>query len=99
MSQTTLDQRLYMGDRAREILENEAFIAAFDAIEQDITNQWKTSPARDEAGRQKLWQFLQMAMTFKAHLTTTLETGKLAKLEIQHKQSMQDLRGPALWRG
>ena len=30
MSQTTLEDRLYLGDRAREVIENEAFIAAFE---------------------------------------------------------------------
>ena len=87
---TTLEQRLYLGDRAGEVLENEAFIAAFEAIEKDVIEQWSNSPARDEAGRQSLWQYLQMARKFKANLQTTMETGKLAKLELQHKQTLAD---------
>lgn len=87
---TTLDQRLYMGDRAREVIENEAFIAAFEAIEKEVTEQWMNSPARDEAGREKCWTYLMLLRKVKTHLVSTLETGKLAKLDLQHEQSLKD---------
>lgn len=86
----TLEHRLFQGDQAKLILENEAFIAAFDAIEKDVIDQWMNSPARDEAGREKLWTYLQMLRKLKAQLTTTLETGKLAKLELRHQQSLYE---------
>jgi len=87
---TTLDQRLYLGDRAKEVLENEAFASALDAIEKDIVDQWKASPAKDEDGRRVLWQYLQMTYKLRENLQRTLETGKLAKLELQHQQSLRD---------
>ena len=87
---TTLEQRLYDGDRAKEVLENEAFVAAFEAIEKDIIEQWTNSPARDEAGREKLWAYLHLLRKVKTQLTSTLETGKLAQVELQHKQSLMD---------
>lgn len=86
----TLETRLYEGNRAKEVLENEAFIAAFDAIEQEVTETWKNSPARDAEGREKCFTYLKMLQKVKAHLTTTLETGKLAELELQHKQTLLD---------
>ncbi len=99
MSQTTLEQRLFLGDRAREVLENEAFIAAFEATEKEVIEQWTSSPARDAEGREKLWQYLMLLRKVKANLQSTLETGKLAQLELQHQQKMEELRGPRLWRG
>lgn len=96
----TLDERLYLGDRARELIENEAFIAAFEATEKEVIEQWKNSPARDEAGREKLWQYLSMLRKVKANLQTTLETGKLAKLELQHHRTMAErARGMFSWSG
>lgn len=89
MTQTTLEQRLYSGDRAREVLENEAFINAFDSIEQEIINQWKQAPARDAEGREKLWAYLHLLSKLKAQLTQTLETGKLAMLELEHQRSIK----------
>lgn len=84
----TDDERLHRGSRAREVLDSEEFTAAFDAIEQELTDAWKTSPQRDEDGRQRLFLALTMLSKVKASLTTTMETGQLALLEIQHKRSM-----------
>lgn len=86
----TLEQRLFQGDQAKLILENEAFIAAYEAIEKDVIEQWTNSPARDPDGREKLWTYLQMLRKLKAQLTTTLETGKLAKMDLRHQQSLYD---------
>lgn len=86
----TLEQRLYSGDRAREVLGNEAFGAAFDAIEKEVIEEWTNSPARDAEGREKCWTYLMLLRKVKANLVTTLETGKLAKLDLQHKQSIKD---------
>lgn len=86
----TDEERLHRGGRAREVLENEEFAAAFDAIEQELTDIWKTSPQRDEAGRERLFLALTMLSKVKASIMTTMETGQLALLEIQHKRSMMD---------
>jgi hypothetical protein len=86
---TTLEQRLYNGDRAREVLENEEFIAAFGAIEQELIEAWKTSPARDPEGREKLWAYLHLLAKLKTQLTRTLETGKLAKLDLEHQRGLR----------
>lgn len=86
----SLEENLHRGDRAKEILENEEFTAALQAIEDEVITQWKNSPARDAEGRERLWTYLMMVQKFKAQLTQTLETGKLAKLELQHKQTMAE---------
>jgi hypothetical protein len=87
---STLEQRLSQGNLAREVLENEVFNSAFDAIEQEIIEQWKSAPVRDEEGREKLYLMLKMGQKFKLALQSTMETGKLAQAELQHKQSMLD---------
>ena len=87
---TTIEQRFYSGNRAKEVLENEAFISAFEAIEQEVTDEWKTSPARDAEGREKLWTYLMLLQKVKTQIVSTLETGKLAELELRHQQSLYD---------
>lgn len=86
----TLEERIYDGNRARECLENEQFIRAFESIEQELTNAWRTSPARDEAGREKIFLTLQLLTKLKATLTSSLETGKLAEVERIYQQSLMD---------
>ena len=83
-----IEQRIYNGDRAREVLENEAFQWAFDELKTELTKSWETSPARDQEGREKLYQLLKLADKLKANLTTSLETGRLARLDLDHKESL-----------
>jgi len=85
-----IEQRIYNGDRAREVLENEAFVEAFNAIETEVIEQWKSSPARDAAGRESMWTYLMLLSKLKAQLTQTLETGKLAQMELQHKRTLAE---------
>lgn len=80
----TDEERLHRGTRAKEVLENEEFQAAFDAIEQELTQAWKNSPQRDADGRERLFLALTVLGKIKASLTTTMDTGKLALLELQH---------------
>jgi hypothetical protein len=59
-------------------------------VEKEVIDQWTNSPARDADGREKLWAYLHLLRKVKAQLTSTLETGKLAQLELQHKQTVWD---------
>ena len=71
----TPEERLYRGARAKEIIESDVFQDAFTAIETEVIDQWKNSPARDEAGRQNLWQYLKLLEKLRAYLQSTMETG------------------------
>lgn len=83
-----LTERLYHGDRAREVLENEAYQQAFADLKTEITTQWKDSPARDAEGREKLYLMLGLLNKIEGLLQQTLDTGKLAKLELEHQRSL-----------
>lgn len=93
----TIEQRIYDANRAKEVLENEAFIAAFEDTEKEIIEQWTNSPARDAEGREKLHTYLMLLRKVKTHLTYSLDTGKLAKIELDHKNSLLDRIGRPLF--
>ena len=82
------EERINQGHKAQEILDNEVFQAAFDGIEREVIEQWTNSPARDVEGREKCWQYLMLLRKVRTHLVTTLETGKLANLDLRHKQTL-----------
>ena len=86
----TLDKRIYNGDRAREVLENEAYQQVFADVKQEITEQWTKSPARDQEGREKLWLMLSLLNKLEATLQATLDSGKLAKLDLEHEKSLME---------
>lgn len=94
----TDEERLHRGSRAREVLENEEFQRAFDAIEEELTQAWKTSPQRDNTGREHLFLALTMLSKVKASLTTTMETGKLALMELQHQKSVAEKLKQWAWK-
>lgn len=95
---TTIEERLYEGARAREILDNEQFHLAFDGIEKEVMEQWTNSPARDQEGRERLWTYLQILRKVKSNLMTALETGKLAELDLMHKRTLAERAKDAIFK-
>lgn len=88
-----LGQRLYNGDRAREVLENEAYIAAFADIEKDLIESWKNTPATNanRDARERIHMALTLMGKVQACLHQTLDTGKLAKMELEHQNKLQEI--------
>ena len=87
---STLEQRLYLGDRAKEVIENEVFVDAFTQIQNEVIEQWTNSPARDAEGRERLWTYLQMLKRLQAKLQQTMESGQLARIDLEHKRTLVD---------
>lgn len=86
----TFEQKLFDGDQAKLVLENPAFIAAYEAIEKDLIESWKNLPATKENldGRERLHLALTLLGKVKASLQSTLETGKLASAELEYRRSV-----------
>lgn len=85
-----LIQKAAAGAQAREVLDNEQFQNAFAAIKKEIIEQWERSPARDSSGREALWAYLSLLKKVEMHLRSTMESGKLAEITLQHRQTMRD---------
>lgn len=92
----TIEQRIYDGNRAKEVLENESFKWAFESIQEELTETWKNSPARDAEGREKIYLAIQILKKLQACLVSSLETGKLAEMELNHKRTLLD-RAKEIW--
>ena len=85
-----LEERIYNGNRAREVLENEVFQQVMTDLKAEITEKWQTSPARDEKGREWLWMLLSAAKKLEFMLQTTLDTGKLATADLEHQRTLAE---------
>lgn len=83
-----LETRLYNADRAREVLENESFQWVMEETKQEIVELWKNAGNQDD--RERLWVSLKLLSRLEASLRTRLETGKLARLELDHKKSLAE---------
>lgn len=85
-----LEERLERGGRAKEILDNPIFNEAFELLEKEITEQWQQSPARDSEGREKLFLMIGLTRKLKEIIVSTLETGKLADLELTRQRTLME---------
>lgn len=83
-----LEERINRGVKAREILDSEIYLEAYDTLRQEIIDQWQQSPARDVEGREKLYLMLGIIDKLRATMQTIMESGKLAQLELNHKLTL-----------
>ncbi len=88
----TPEQEIYRANRAKEVIENEAYIEAFEMIHTEIKNQWETSPARDTTGRETLWLMQGLLKKLQSALEMTMQSGKLAQKELEHRSKVQKLK-------
>lgn len=85
-----IDIDLARGARAKEILENELYIEAFQTIKDEVLEAWQQSPSRDLEGREKLYLMLGMLNKVQSTLQTVMETGKIAQAQLAHNQTILD---------
>lgn len=81
----TAELDIQRGEHALRLLSDPLLVEALQAIETEYTEQWKNSPARDEAGREKLWLMVKMVNRFRTELGTVLTTGKVAKATLAQR--------------
>lgn len=84
------NQRIYDADQARAVLDNPAFAQAFADLKAEITESWQNAPVRDKEGREELFKLLKTAEKLEAILRSSLDSGKLAREQIKHEQTLMD---------
>ena len=80
MSEGKLMAEQARGERAAALLREPLITESFDALEEKYIDGWKNSSSTE--GRETLFQMYQALMVVRGHLTEVVETGNLAKLEI-----------------
>lgn len=93
----TPEQELYHASRAKEVLENEAYILAHDEIRKEIVHQWENAPVRDWEGRESLWVMLKQLDKLRLTLEATMQAGKLATAELRHREKSMLQRAKDSW--
>jgi hypothetical protein len=77
-----LDAAVARGARAHALLGNELLQEAFDKLEADYVAAWKTWPAADRDGRERLWQAVNVLGKVRDHLARIVADGTLAQREL-----------------
>jgi len=69
------------GERAKALMRDPLVLEAFDVLEERYIEAWKdSSSSQDE--RETLFQMYQALMVVRGHLSEVIQTGDLAKLEL-----------------
>lgn len=76
--------------QAQEILEHPLFREALDTYRQRLMAEWAASPARDTQGREALWLMVKTAEAVERHLSSLMETGQLASLQLEQNRSLRE---------
>jgi hypothetical protein len=86
MSETKRYDEIQRADMAKMILSSPVMEDALDAIEKDVLNAWENTSARDTEGREKAWAFYLAARKFRSTLKSYIETGMLARVQLEEKK-------------
>ena len=70
---------------AKRLLEHELFVEAFDTLEKELLLNWSRTSSSDVSQRESCWLATRLLERIKAHITSIVETGHMAKvMEKQH---------------
>jgi hypothetical protein len=71
--------------RAKILLDDPLFVEAFEILEKELLLSWSRTNSNDVAQRESCWLATRLLERVKAHITSIVETGHMAKvLEKQH---------------
>lgn len=82
MNEDKLANDLQRGARADALLRDDILIEAFAKLDAEYVEAWRRTDARDDDARQRLWQAVQVLGKVRAHLTTLVANGRVAKHDI-----------------
>lgn len=69
--------------RAKALLEDSLIAEAFAELDRAYVTAWRNSDPRDDDGRYKLWQAVQLLGKVQTHLQQVIASGTFADAELK----------------
>ena len=66
-------------EHARRILNDKLFVEAFETLEKNLLDSWKSSGGSELEAREQIWLSLRLLERIRLHITSIVETGDMAK--------------------
>lgn len=79
-------EAIELGERAKELLEDETLQLAFDHLKAKFTQAWANTTLEDREGREKLYLARQGIEYAERELRILLDNGKIAASEIEKEE-------------
>ncbi|MDP6960384.1 MAG: hypothetical protein QF595_02565 [Dehalococcoidia bacterium] len=67
-------------ERAQELLKNDLFVEAFEALEAQLKDRWENSGSQEVDAREDCWLALQLLRQVRQSIESIVTTGKLDAL-------------------
>lgn len=80
-----LEAEIQRGQKAAQLLAEPLIAEAFAVFANEVQERWAQSPARDAEGREKLYLMLKASERVQAHLSSLIESGKLAEFTLKQR--------------
>lgn len=87
-----LNEEIERGVQAMGVLDEPIFREAVNTLRARYAEEWEATPARDTEGREQLWKLMKSLSAVEGHLKIVMETGKLARIQIQQESRAERLR-------
>lgn len=94
----TPEEELRRAGQADQILNDPLVKAALDDIEANVLAWWEASEVKAQDFREKCWAIYCASRKFRGMLQTHIETGKLARAQIEHDNKFKEMRDKAVSR-
>ena len=69
-------------ERAEALLRNELFVEAFDYLDTQFTEAWKSSDIKDAENRERVYYLCQSLSALRGYFQSVVEDGKLAEAQL-----------------
>jgi len=76
-------RKIDLGTRAEQLLGDDTLMTAFNELEMQYTNNWKTSKVDESAKREQVYMSLRVLDDLKTKLQVFIDDGKIAKKQLQ----------------
>ena len=90
--QVRRSEEISRSNQAKQILENKIFVEAIDSLKKLYSEALlEKTGAKESDTREKLWIAYNVDVKVEQHLSTVIETGKLAEKQLEdfRKQQLQ----------
>ena len=85
----SLEQEIQRAQEAANLVNHPLYQESFDKLDAELRDAWINSPSKDAEGRESLWLSVKLLAKVRAHLTSMIETGQMAQVQLERLGSKQ----------
>tara|TARA_R110000824_G_scaffold192924_4_gene375143 strand:+ start:133 stop:399 length:267 start_codon:yes stop_codon:yes gene_type:complete len=82
MNEGKLREEMDRGAKSAALLRNELLVEAFETLETQYTESWKSSASHHADARERIYMLTTALAALRQHLISVVETGRLAERQL-----------------